>query len=155
MHIAHAHCTLHIEYHAMCNWKPASCSGHCALLSSLQLAMTFLQCATTFSVTLAVCMLQCASWKPAYEASTGAHEYSSVTVSSYLLLIPYNHTIDNFKYTPIHNHIKYTQIHKHTNKSMNIHWSLSFKLPAPLHTTTHFCTFQIHASLKNTHGRLL
>ena len=27
---------------------------------------------------------------------------------------------------------------------MNIHWSLSFKLPPPLHTTTHFCTFQIH-----------
>ena len=36
---------------------------------------------------------------------------------------------------------------------MNIHWPLSFKLPPPLHTTTHFCTFQIH--WKNTHGRLL
>ena len=90
------------------------CNLQCHTVS-VQLEVTFLQCAC-FSVTLAVCSLQCASWKPAYEASTGAHEYSSVTVSSYLLLIPYNHTIENFKYTNTQIH-KYTntQTHKHTN----------------------------------------
>ena len=57
-----------------------------ASLSNLDdLAQTYLSY-TKYTFWLLTASVHCKSWTAAYEASTGPHEYSSVTVSSYLLL---------------------------------------------------------------------
>ena len=57
-----------------------------ASLSNLDdLVQTYLSY-TKYTFWLLSASVHCKSWTAAYEASTGPHEYSSVTVSSYLLL---------------------------------------------------------------------
>ena len=57
-----------------------------ASLSNLDdLVQTYLS-HTKYTFWLLTASVHCKSWTAAYEASTGPHEYSSVTVSSYLLL---------------------------------------------------------------------